>query len=253
MKTTESLLESIGLTKQESKCYITLYELKEAKTGLLSKNSGIATANLYSVLNSLIKKGLVSHRLHNNIKVFIANSPESLNRFIEDKHKELNKQKKEVKEAISKLKISEEIKEPSSNYKYYEGISGIKSMWYELRSKLKHLDKKSIIKIHSSKKETFEKLIGFYNEFHKERVRLNLRYRLILTEEARKHGEKRSRQNAEVRFMDLKNDVQWGVIGDTFFMYYATGKIPVSFLIVDEKFTKSFEFTFDELWKMAKK
>ncbi len=33
-----NLLESIGLTKQEAKCYIALYQLKEAKQESYQKN-----------------------------------------------------------------------------------------------------------------------------------------------------------------------------------------------------------------------
>jgi sugar-specific transcriptional regulator TrmB len=252
MKDINLLLESIGLTKQESRCYLALYGLREAKTGQLSKSSGIATANIYPVLNDLMKKGLVSYRLQNNIKIFIANSPESLNKFIDEKQKKLDEQKKEVKEAISSLKVDETKNEPYSKHKYYEGVSGIKSMWYELTSKLRQVDKNTVIKIHSSKIETFENLLGFYDEFHKERVKCGLRYRLILTEEARKHGKKRQRQKAQVKYMKLENEIQWGIVGDALFMYYATGKIPVSFLITDEKFARSFEFIFDNLWMMAK-
>lgn len=253
MKEIESLLTSIGLTKQEARCYLALYELREAQTGALSKKSGIATANIYPVLDSLIKKGFVSYRIQNNIRIFIANSSESFNAFIEKKQEELNSQKDKVKQAILQLKISDSLIEPVSNYRYFEGISGIKSMWYELESKLHLLDKKTIIKICSSKAETFETLLAFYDQFHKTRVKLGIKYRLILTKEAKKHGEKRKKQNAEVRYMNLQNEVQWGIVGNMLFMYYATGKVPHSFLISDEKFARSFEFVFDNMWKLAKK
>lgn len=252
MNQIESLLISIGLTKQEAHCYLTLYELQEAQTGELSKASGIATANIYPVLNNLIKKGLVSYRMQNNIKIFMASPPDSFSDFVEEGQRELDEQKEKVKEAISQLKREKIKKEPQSNYKYYEGVSGIKSMWHEITSALSTLDKNIIIKVHSSKKGTFERLIGFYDEFHKVRLRLRLKYRLILTFEAKSHGEKRKKQNAEVRYMDLKNETQWGIVGNIFFMYYAVGKKPRSFLILDEKFAKSFEFVFDQLWEIAR-
>ena len=52
--------------------------------------------------------------------------------------------------------------------------------------------------------------------------------------------------------MDLKNETQWGVIGNYFFMYYTIGDKPQSFLIHNEKFARSFEITFDQIWNLAK-
>ncbi len=210
MKEIEELLNSIGLTKQESRCYLNLYKLREAQTGLLSKKSGIATANIYPVLESLIKKGLVSYRTQNNTWIFIANSPDVINELIKNKQEELEKKKKLIKESLSKLNIFEIVEEPKSKYKYYEGISGIKAMWYELKSQLKYVDKKSVIRVCSSRKETFENLLGFYEEFHKERVKQKLKYNLILSINSKKLGEKRKKQNSKVKYLELENDVQWG-------------------------------------------
>ena len=38
-----------------------------------------------------------------------------------------------------------------------------------------------------------------------------------------------------------------------FFLQYTTGKVPRGFLIKDEKFAKTFEQVFDNLWEIAKK
>lgn len=253
MNETETLLESIGLTRQEARCYLALYELNEAKSGQLSKKSRIATANIYPVLNNLMTKGLVSYRLQNNTKIFKANPPETFNDFVENKQNELDLQKEKIAQAIRQLKVVRIEKEPQSDYKYFEGVAGIKSMWHEIEENLPMLDKNTIVKTCSSKTETFERLLGFYDQFHKTRIKLGLKYRLILTKEAKKHGEKRKKQNAEVKYMSLENEVQWGVFGNMLFMYYATGKIPRSFLIKDEKFAKSFEFVFNRVWETAEK
>jgi len=251
MEDIKLLLTSIGLTKQESRCYLSLYKLKESQAGKLSKKSEIATANIYPILESLIKKGMVSYKIKNNIKIFIANSSDSINEFIEEKQKELDEQKNKLKKAISQLK-TEDGTEEVSNYKYFEGILGIKSMWCELGSKLSLLNKEDTIRVFSSKEKTFENLLAFYDDFHKKRLKLDIRYKLILTKNAKEHGEKRKKHLADVRYLDLQNDVQWGIVGGFLFMYYANGKVPYAFLIDDDKFAKSFGFVFDMLWKLAK-
>ncbi len=52
--------------------------------------------------------------------------------------------------------------------------------------------------------------------------------------------------------MDLKQEVEWKVIGEWLFIQYTTGKIPRAFLIKDEKFAKAYQEVFDNLWKIAK-
>lgn len=250
----EQLLMDIGLTKQEARCYLALYKLKEAQTGELSKESNIATANIYPVLSSLIKKGLVSYRVQNNIKTFFANPPDSFNEFVKNKQEQLDRQKEKVKETISQLKQAGITKETQSNYKYYEGISGIKGMWYEIINELPKIDKTNLLKIYTSRPGSYQTLFGFYDEFHKERVKQKIGYRLILDPKMKEHGLKRSKTyNTQVKYSKLSTETEWGVLGNMTFMYYLSGKKPVCFLIKDEKIAKTYEEVFDRIWTTAKK
>ena len=169
MNKTEEILGKIGLTKQESRVYLALLELQEAKTGLLCSYTNIASSNIYKILESLIKKGLVSFRVQNNIKVFMSSPPESLNELFLEKQKKLEEERKDIAKAIAELKKRELKEKPQTNYKYYEGVSGIKSMWHEINSKM---NKENIIKIYTGKKGSYERLVGFFNEHHKMRNQL---------------------------------------------------------------------------------
>ena len=250
MNKIEPILEKIGLTFQESKVYLTLIELQEAQTGLLCKTTNIASSNIYKILDSLKKKGLISYKLKNNIKVFMPSPPEALNELILEKQKTLDQERKDVINLISNLKVKKIEKESESNYKYYEGITGIKSMWYEINEKM---DKEHLIRLYSSKKESYERLIGFYKEHHKLRKKKEVKERIIFPKEDMKLAKKRKNKYTEIKFMELKNDVEWGVANDMAFFQYITGKVPRGFLIKDKKFSKTFEQVFDQLWKKAKR
>ena len=141
MKTIQNILEEIGLTKQETRCYLAVYQLKESKAGKLSKESGIATSNIYPVIDSLIKKGLMSYKIKNNVKIFVPAPINSINSLIEEKQKLLNAQKKQAKKAILSLKTSNET-QTISDYRYFEGMNGIKSMWTEILNYMKNSHKK---------------------------------------------------------------------------------------------------------------
>ena len=250
MKKIETILEKIGLTSQESRVYLALLELQQAKTGNLCKTTNIASSHIYKILDSLIKKGLISYRLQNNIKVFMPSPPETLDELFLEKQKRLEEERKEIKQLISNLKKKEVKKEPQSNYKYFEGLTGIKALWYEINKKM---SSDYIIRCYTGRKGSYERIIGFYSEHHKLRTRKNVQERLIFPLEDTGLANKRRNKLTEIKFTDLKNDTEWGVVKDMVYIQYITGKIPRGFLIKDQTFAKTFEEVFDKLWKIAKK
>ena len=248
----QDILAKIGLTKQESRVYLALLKLQKAQTGLLCKETKIASSNIYTILDSLKDKGLVSYRILNNIKVFMPAPPETLNELFLEKQRKLEEERQEVQELISKLKISK-INEPESTYKYYEGVSGIKGMWHEIILLLPNLDKSTIIRVYAGKKESYEKLLGFYKEYQKARKHNKLKQRLILPHEEIIIHKFKEFKDVEVKYKNLKNSAEWGVVGDMFFIQYITTKTPRGFLIKDDIFAQTFSQTFDQLWETAKK
>jgi sugar-specific transcriptional regulator TrmB len=247
----EEILRTVGLNGQEARVYLALLRLQESQTGEICKFSNIASSNIYKILDSLIQKGLANYRVKNNIKIFMPASPETLNELFLEKEKRLNEERAEITKLISNLK-TDKPEEPYSKYRYYEGFVNVKSMWYEINSILTNLDKKAVIKIYTAQKEAYERMVGFYDEYHKLRNKLHIKQQMIFPFEDKKLAEKREKQLSEIKFMDLKNDVEWGVVGNQLFMQYITGNTPRGFLIQDEKFAKTFEQVFDKLWKLAK-
>lgn len=250
MNKIEEILGKIGLTKQESRAYLGLLELQEAQTGKLCKHTKIASSNIYKILDSLMKKGLVNFRVQNNIKVFMPSSPEVLNDLFLEKQKKLDEERKEVNDLISSLKVKKPKKEPVSNYKYFEGLVGIKSMWHEINSSM---NKDDIMRVYTGKRVSYERMIGFLNEHHKLRVKKKVKELMIFPEEDTELAKKREKQFAKVRFMNLKNDAEWGVWKDLFYLHdYPVKKKPRGFLIKDKVFADTFRQVFDQLWKEAK-
>lgn len=241
-------LFKIGLTKQESKTYIALIMLKEAKTGTLCKETGIASSNIYNVLDSLKNKGLVSYKIKNNIKIFIPSQPDVLNELFLEKQKKLENERKNIQELILQIKVIKN-EENESNYRYYEGISGIKSMWYEIISMLPNLNNKKIIKVYSCEKEAYKTIVSFYKEFQKARKKNKFKQRIILPIGEKKVSKLKEFKDIDFRYIILKNEAEWGVIDNLVFIQYITTKTPRGFLIKDELFAQTFSQTFDQIWK----
>lgn len=245
----QPLLEQAGLTKQEAKTYLALLQLQEAQTGPLCQHTGIASSNIYNILDALTKKGLVTHRIQNNTKVFMPSHPDALTHLFETKQQQLEKEKHALTEAIKQLKTHKPENPPQSNYKYYEGMQGIKSLWHEVNAAL---TKTSEERIHGAKKEGYERLVGFYDEHHKIRNKLKAKAKILIPPEDKPLGEKRKNKNTQVKYKKLSNLAEWGVVDDMVYLQHIITKEPRGFLIKDKIFAQTLAEAFDNIWQTAK-
>ena len=58
----KSILEELGLTKNEIKIYLALLELGTTPAGILIKKVDMHRASVYDVIDQLINKGLISYK-----------------------------------------------------------------------------------------------------------------------------------------------------------------------------------------------
>jgi sugar-specific transcriptional regulator TrmB len=249
--TLQKNLENIGLTKQESRCYLALYILKESKAGKLAKEADIDRSNIYAITDSLVKKGIISYKIINNVKVFMLAPAQTLQNFIEEKELKLQQEKIEIQETINKLtQISPDI--PFTNFKYYEKVMGIRAMFNEIGEEMKR-SKPSTFRVISGKKGSWENLRSFYDDFHALRSSLNHKYELVLNEHETEHAQKRKKNKfSKIKMLPLENKACLCIFKDYFFTYYSIDNKPVGFLIKDQTIADSYSFFFDLIWKQAK-
>lgn len=235
-------LQELGLTKPEIKVYSTLLELDESKTGVLCSITKISSSRIYSILDSLIKKGLVSYKISNKIKIFMPSSPEILETILKEKEKKILLIVKKLKE--KQTKTSE------FQYKTFNNIRGIKSMFYEINSVM---NKNMVIDHYTSAKGSFERLIDLFSEHHALKFKRKIKSRLLLSREYKDLGKKRKNEFTEVRYNNLKNLAEWGLIGDKMlYISYIKGDEPKGILIEDSVIVKTFRDVFDKIWEKSK-
>jgi len=100
------VLKELGLSQNEGKVYQTLIEFGDLSAAEISAKSTVSYSRIYTVLGSLISKGLAKI-IPEKTKKFSGSSPEAFLGLIEEKEKKLNDAKKQVKE----LKKFYEVKE----------------------------------------------------------------------------------------------------------------------------------------------
>src|SRR3989344_4816195 len=86
------VLESIGLTRNESKVYLALLKEGTSKTG-----------KIYEILESLKKKGLASESKINNTKQYTAAAPSQILDYLDMRRKDLEEDESVIRKEIPAL------------------------------------------------------------------------------------------------------------------------------------------------------
>jgi len=123
----EADLQDLGLSKNESKVYLTVLELGASFVSSIANKSGISRVNCYYILDNLVKLGIVSSFTQNKIKYYSIESPKIL---ISKQQEKLQKAKKILPELLS---ITNSLAY-KPKIQYYEGLEGIKNIFEDTLS-----------------------------------------------------------------------------------------------------------------------
>jgi HTH-type transcriptional regulator, sugar sensing transcriptional regulator len=250
MKNLLEILQNIGLTKNEARVYLFLLEYKESKTGPICSKLDIRSSHIYGILDKLTNKGLVSYKIINNIKVFRSINPKSLFGLIREKETQIKEEEKDIKKFISTLKSSKIDNQKENDFKYFEGLNGIKSMLNEFIESWE-LDSKVYI---ASAPIAYDKWNAFLLEyFHKPRIKKKVSQQLIVPKSIKEHGKEREKlKYLEIKYSEIEQETEFGVAGN-YVYFLSQGEKPYALLIKDENLAKTQIKIFEVLWKTSKK
>ncbi|MBA3733121.1 BlaI/MecI/CopY family transcriptional regulator [Patescibacteria group bacterium] len=125
----EKYLEDAGLSDKEAAIYLQLIKVDQASVVELSQKTKIKRPTVYTILDSLAKKGLVSEVEENKKTKYMAESPEMLRTYIERKEMALGELKNRFAEdIIPQIKSLQRESGEKPLVKYYSGKEGIISI-----------------------------------------------------------------------------------------------------------------------------
>ncbi|HEX9804079.1 MAG TPA: helix-turn-helix domain-containing protein, partial [Candidatus Dojkabacteria bacterium] len=141
-KQIEEFLASFGLTENETILYLTLLKSGPSSIMDLSRETGIKRSTAHNNVEDLIKKGLAIQTVHKERRRVMAEDPEKLHMLMEQKKWELSSLEKNLPGVVNLINADFPQKKESQELeiKYYEGLSGVRSIYYlvlhsrELRS-----------------------------------------------------------------------------------------------------------------------
>ncbi len=242
------ILKELGLSENEFKLYLELLKLGETSTGPLIRRTGIASSRVYTSLNSLINKGLISFITKNNTRYYKAENPDTLLKKVDEKKKQLENILPELKSMMKK-----EERETFSTI--FEGFNGFKTAFQNQIDECTAKDEIFVIGF-SPQSYAFKSLRTFLKNIDLRRHKKKIRLKIILPKESKNTiGKDRKKEPyTHVKYISggFFSPTAMNIYKDYVLLTIWEEK-PTVFLIKNEKIAMSFKQYFNSLWKIAKR
>lgn len=128
----EEYFEQLGFTRNESSIFLALAEVGKSTASLLAKRVGIPRTTAYSVLESLVQKGVVSLEQKGSSTFYSCNKPVSLLRMIEEEQERVAEQvhvARQLVEMVGPYFKSRHFSIPK--IQFFEGRQNVNNMLYD--------------------------------------------------------------------------------------------------------------------------
>lgn len=247
------ILEKAGLTKNEITLYLALLEIGESTTGKIIAKSGLHSSKVYESLERLEKKGLISHVKKTNKKYFSAAEPKRLLDYIDERKRELDEEKLEIKSImpsleIRRLKSSEEHQEAT----IYQGLKGYRTLLENMLEELKP-DGEYLAFASGMLKEI---LGSYWFIFQKKKKDNKIKARCLWDMKIRSQKDYLKEYYGTGRFISkgiYSSPVDLWVYNDKIIQVSYRTKPIFAVLITSKGLAKSYRELFENTWKTAKK
>jgi len=242
MEKTQEILIELGLSKNESKVYLSLLEIGQTNVTKLAHQCKIHRANVYDSLNKLIEKGLVNYIEKDKSKFFESAEPKHLMLILKDKENKLN-------QIIPQLNLMKRLSHATGRAHVFEGVNSFINILYDF------LEFKEEIISYGIPKIAPEMLKTKIPHFHKERVKRKVFMKHLYNHDAGKRIDAlNNMQLTEAKCLPAKfdSDVSTNICGDNV-VIVLWGKPVTVVQIENQALANSYKKYFELLWANARK
>jgi HTH-type transcriptional regulator, sugar sensing transcriptional regulator len=244
-------LKKIGLTEGEIKVYSALLDLGETTRTELAKKSGISPSKIYDVANRLLEKGIISSVKKNNVIHFSAANPERIKEFIQNKEKDLIKEKNVVDELLPLLIGKYTKTEEQTDIEVFYGWEGMKTIFND---KVKEMEKgESDYIFGASKGYDSQQADIFFSQYYVKKRKKGFGSKIIFNEDVKKNIKRTSifrEVPNEIRFLNQETFTEINLYNNTVLIIMLL-KEPIIIRVKNKEAADSFKKFFDSLWKTA--
>jgi HTH-type transcriptional regulator, sugar sensing transcriptional regulator len=134
MTTHLTALQSAGLSDKEASVYLALLQLSGAGAQTISTQAKVKRGTVYTILESLMKKGLVSSAEKAGKQLFFAEDPSKIEDLLAERRVELERTEASVRDTMGELRRLHYSGGTRPVVRYFEGEEGLKELLKEIRT-----------------------------------------------------------------------------------------------------------------------
>ncbi len=246
------LLEKLGLTPGEIKAYLALLKLGPSSTGPIAKESQVSRSKLYSILDKLEKRGLVSHILTKGVIYFQASEPSKIMGYIKEKETEIKMLEENFEKFLPQLEEYYRQAGKTQEVKVYQGTKGLITAHEHTYLKLKRGEEYFYIGIPKYQPPMHE---VYWRKDHKRRAEAGIRCKLLFNRDTSKELLKlrNNYKGCDARYMpaSIKTPAYFLIYKDTV-MIAMPVENPIVVEITSQQIADAFMAYFWEFWKRSK-
>lgn len=245
-------LKKLGLTSYEASIYMVL--LKNSPTGasFIAKKLGLSRSSVYTALERLIGRGLISTSQKNGVRQFVAENENAIEAMLAKQRHQLEEREILFKNLKSHIRMMYQSHVKLPEISIYEGISGVEQIcWSMLRE--------------ANENDTWQVLRGGFEEgsdwlfFTKERWKKlreskKIGSNILLSKtdfEMRQSENYKQLYNTEVRLLDeslILKDFSLQILGDTVALISLEKGCPIGVKISNNLITQNISLLFQFIW-----
>lgn len=245
----ESLLENLGLAKNEAKIYEALLREGESSVGAIAAKSKVHRRNVYDTLNRLVEKGLVFEIVLSKENRYQAVDPSKLSELLQEKQTALSG-------ALSEMqKVFLETPNPEAVF-IYRGLEG----WKNYIRDILRIGEDDYI-MGGKGVWADQKIKSFVNQFSESAHKKGMKFHVLYEEEARERIKPMVEMlGNQYRFIpkEFYSPSAFEVFGDhiVFLSDITEGVLREDLsitVVINQKLADSFRAWFKFMWSVSKK
>jgi sugar-specific transcriptional regulator TrmB len=245
------ILAAIGLTPGEIKTYLALLKLGSSSTGPIAKESQVSRSKLYSILDKLEKKGLVSHVEKKGVTYFQAVEPKKIKDYLQEKEMTLKKLERDFENFLPQLEAFHKEAARVQKVSVYQGLKGLITAHEHLYLKLKSGEEYYYLGIPKDQPEPHHL---YWQRDHIRRAKAGIKCQLLFNEDTSRKilNNRNSYNGCEARYMPVgvKTPSYFAIFKDTVIITIASIN-PIAIEIISQEVADSFMAYFEEFWKLS--
>ena len=127
----EQQFGKLGFNDKEIRAFLTLAEVGKATASVIGKRSDIPRSTVYSVLDGLIERGVVSIEHVSGTTFYVANDSTSFERMVEKEEEQIQEKKNAVRDLVEMIEpYLKSAHHSTPKLQYFEGKRNVENMLF---------------------------------------------------------------------------------------------------------------------------